>query len=246
VGYYVLKKLLIVYAVLLLLPFVVGEVQTLGTFKQGKALQLIQICDNCTYNNISSVLYPNGTIALTNSTMVRSGTSYTRQFNLTNDIGQYIVNGFGDLDGQITVWSYNFYINKAGSEFTTAQSIMYMFLMCVLLIFFAGSLYGFIRIPGKHRRGQMNQIIAINKMRYLKTGFFALAYLFLMWIIFLSWNISYGFLQLGALATSFYYLYRLMFAISFPLFALTVIIMVVMYINDKNLYTKLQRGLTVE
>ena len=129
-GRIMLKYIIVL---LLLMPFAVAEIQTLGTFKQGQTIQLIQICDNCTYNNISSVLYPNGTTALSNVNMSRSGTSYVYNFNLTDAVGQYIINGFGDLNGVITVWNYNLYVTPMGVESTTAQSI-------VLAVVFVGIL----------------------------------------------------------------------------------------------------------
>ena len=49
---------------------------SLGIFKAGDNVSLIQLCDDCTYNNITSIIYPNGTIALGEAEMTKDGTQY--------------------------------------------------------------------------------------------------------------------------------------------------------------------------
>jgi len=93
-----------------------AEVQTLGTFKQWDAIDLVQVCSNCSYNNITTVRYPNNTVAISDVVMAKNGTEYNYRFHLTRENGRYIVNGFGDLDGVSTAWNYDFYINPAGRE----------------------------------------------------------------------------------------------------------------------------------
>lgn len=122
---------------LLLVPNIFAEVQTLGTFEKGKCIELLQTCSNCTYNNISSISYPNSTQALNQSLMTKIGTKYNYTFCNTNTSGQYIVNGFGDIDGSVTVWAYDFIINPTGIESTqmrtdsTSRAIWIIFIMAI-------------------------------------------------------------------------------------------------------------------
>lgn len=94
--------------------FILAAEPSLGTFKQYDCINLIQICDNCSYNNISSVVSPSSSILLSNVEM----SSYNSQFNYTfcstTETGIYKVNGYGDLNGVRTVWVYDFEITPSG------------------------------------------------------------------------------------------------------------------------------------
>jgi hypothetical protein len=105
---------------------------TLGTFKQGECVNLIQTCDNCTYNNISKILYPNANISLSNIEMTKDDTYYNYSYCLTNDAGTYIVNGFGDLNGVKTVWNYDFQITPSGNSMGTSSAIIYSLILFVM------------------------------------------------------------------------------------------------------------------
>jgi len=88
----------------------------LAIYRQNNCINLYQICSNCTYNNISNVLYPNSNIAGSQVIMTRIGNAYNySSFCNTSIIGTYIVNGFGDLDGVNAVWSYTFEITPSGN-----------------------------------------------------------------------------------------------------------------------------------
>ena len=111
-----------------LITFTSATVETLGTYKQGSCINLIQSCSNCTYNNISSVIAPNSDQAAGSSTMAKVGKVYNRTFCSTSQIGTYIVNGFGDLDGGLTVWAYDFEVTPSGSGNTFT---LYLFVLLV-------------------------------------------------------------------------------------------------------------------
>lgn len=132
----IISCIAIIFVFLLMAPVLSSAVQTLGTFKQKECINLIQICSNCTYNNISSVLYPNSTNALGGEVaMTKNGIEYTYQFCNTSDLGQYIVNGHGDIDGVDTVWAYDFYITPSGFSFSESQGISsFALLISIILI----------------------------------------------------------------------------------------------------------------
>ena len=131
--------------IILLLPFVSSEIQNLGTFQQYTNVELIQICSSCSYNNISAVLYPDSTQALGQVAMTRIGTkyNYTIDAGTINQLGTYIVNGFGDLDGASTVWSYTFEVTTTGQKQTSILEnpmIIILSIVGILLIIFGISL----------------------------------------------------------------------------------------------------------
>jgi hypothetical protein len=109
--------------------------QTLGTFKQGESINLIQTCSNCTYVNISTIQAPNSTIILNNKQMTKTGTQFNYTLSSQTLLGNYIVCGFGDLDGVITSWCYDFEITPTGNTQNTSQSIISFGLIFIMALF---------------------------------------------------------------------------------------------------------------
>lgn len=90
--------------------------QSLQSQKQFNPVELPQICANCSYNNITSLISPNGTLYLEDVVMTKQGTRYNYTFGGTGEIGKYIVNGVGDPDGTPTVWNYDFDVTASGFD----------------------------------------------------------------------------------------------------------------------------------
>lgn len=129
------RSIFVLLLIFFILPMVNAEVQTLGTFKQGDCINLIQTCSNCTYANITSILSPNSTIITTDVAMTKIGTNYNYTLCNTTSLGEYIVNGIGDLDGLSTIWSYNFLINGSGQNVSQSQVILILIGLTVVFIF---------------------------------------------------------------------------------------------------------------
>lgn len=141
------NKIILMLALSLLLGiFLINaqSIQTLGTYKQSECINLIQICSSCTYNNISNVISPNSTVVLDQTLMQKTGTFYNHTFCNTTQLGRYIVNGFGDIGGIVTVWSYDFLITSSGTSLQTSDSILSLLfffgILIIAVIFFGLSL----------------------------------------------------------------------------------------------------------
>lgn len=139
------KIILIVFLALFLISFVNAEQQSLGTFKKDSCVNLIQTCSNCSFINITSVVYPNSTNAITNKLMTKSNSLYNYSFCLTNVSGTYIVNGLGNPDGINTVFAYDFEINPIGIPATevraTAMNRAVYILFIIAIVLFIAFLY---------------------------------------------------------------------------------------------------------
>lgn len=131
--------LMIALAFILSIALVSSAQPTLGTFKSGDCIALKQICANCSFNNISSVIYPDSTQALGQASMDKSGTEYNYTFCDTNKSGTYQVNGYGDPAGVIKVWNYNFIVNANGGA--EPNGIVTIFFILFLLFILAGLLF---------------------------------------------------------------------------------------------------------
>lgn len=134
-----MKKLtLLIFGIFLISLTTAGII---GPFKQDNNISLPQTCDDCTYNTITTILYPNGSTAVSNVAMTQNGTywNYTLNSNFTNALGNYIVNGVGDLNGVTTVWAYDFVVTPTGKGINTGNSIITF--LAVLLFFILGGIF---------------------------------------------------------------------------------------------------------
>ena len=137
-----MNKLLMFFVMGLLLVSMASAVEnSLGTFKQGNTITLRQMCASCSFNNITSVVYPNGSNAITNAAMSGSNAEYTYSLSgdYTKQIGIYYVNGFGDLSSVNTAWVYTFEVTENGMPnpdgiTNVIYSILFFFVLAFSII----------------------------------------------------------------------------------------------------------------
>ncbi len=142
------KKIsLIILSIFILLFFSMNNINayeysqtSLGAFQQDECMDIIQVCSDCTYNNISRVIYPNSTTAVSNVVMSVDDTFYNYTFCLTSGLGKYIVNGFGDENGTKTSWAYDFEVTPNGETPTLAKSLIHISLLFMIIIFLITSI----------------------------------------------------------------------------------------------------------
>ena len=127
-------------AMLLVVPLVSAEQDSLGTYTQNIDAELLQICGTCTYNNITSIVLPNSTHIVLDTVMTRRGAEYTYTFSQTDLLGFYTVNGVGDLDGTANAWAYEFEVTsngRIGQDISDNALFISMFLLSLILFLIA-------------------------------------------------------------------------------------------------------------
>jgi len=130
------KILLTLILGVFLISFASAEIQTLGTFPVNEEINLIQICSNCTFNNITYIFLPDSTLINFNIQMTKDGTFYNYTLNSGNvtQLGEYIINGIGDLDGVDTDWNYNLFVTTSGAERINEGEGFTLFSIILILI----------------------------------------------------------------------------------------------------------------
>lgn len=240
-------KIVVVVFLLVLIPLVSAEVQELGTFQSDTPVNLIQICSNCTFNNITSVILPNGSSVLNNVVMTQSGSiyNYTLSAAFTTLTGQYIVNGLGDDNGINTIWSYTFKINGIGRDVSTPQGILYFLIFFIGFIIFLATLGLAVYLPFNNKRDQMTgYVIAVENLKYLKIFCFYIAALMLIVVIYFGLAIS-RYLDLGFLVTLLRLAFVLSLAIGVATFIVGTFVLFANLVRDSNIKELLERGLRV-
>lgn len=105
----------------------------------GECVSLPQTCTSCTYNNITTIVRPDG-IEDIYASMTKNGDNYNYTYCNTGDVGTYVVNGFGDLDGEDTNWDFTFYTTYDGkpNDPVTLSTRFFIWLIVLVLLAVAG------------------------------------------------------------------------------------------------------------
>lgn len=159
-----------------------------GTFKQGDCINLIQTCSNCTFVNISSVLYPNSSMAIGRVRMTKDGTFYNYTFCNTTAQGEYRVTGYGDIDypAIFETFTYTFIVTPAGGM-ENNLTIFVVMIIVALGILLVGYVF-------------KNDVFAvISGFAFMATGVYGMVYGFASITTLYTRIISYIIIGIGAI-----------------------------------------------
>ncbi len=181
---------------------------SLGSFEQRECVEIKTIL-NTTAVNISTISFPNSSIAVSNQVMTLSGAStFNFTFCETATIGKYIYD-YVDTEGQVFV--NDFTITKNGFDITTSEAILYIGLFVANLIVFMLFLTLAIITPAENVTEVQNNgkiaIIKITKTKYMKVVASWLAYGSFLYFITLLTGITQNyinFIELKSLMTNLY------------------------------------------
>jgi len=131
---------IIILIFVFLLNLISGEVQSIPPVKLNECVNLPQIVSNSTQQNITIIQSPNKTLYIINAEMTSLGGGYYNYSFCQNiELGNWIVNGIGDDDGELIIWNYDYWVTPDGTIPTEAQgwfSIGLLVSIMVLSFFF--------------------------------------------------------------------------------------------------------------
>lgn len=230
-----MRKIIIFLAVLLTLSFLSAT----NYYKINSCVD-INIISNASSINISSLEYPNSSIAIKDKNITKTGIHlFSYSFCNTTDIGIY---NYGYYDEAGNTYYDFFIINYTGTEFTTAQAILYIIFLAGAIFLFVLMIVGAVRFPWKNNRGNEGEIISINNFKYVKILFIALSYVALMFIFGLLRGITAFYIPEIGVDKLFNWVYWLMLSFLWPLIIIFFVIGIVNYLTDKKLMKALARG----
>lgn len=240
-----IKSFVLILGIVLLIGLVSAEVSTLGTFKQNECVQLKQTCADCTYVNIVSVTYPNSSQKLGLTPMVQDGVFFTYDYCDTDLIGQYIVDGEGDVGGTSTVFSYDFEVTYDGNILNTQRAILYIGLIVILVFLFLLLMFNIGKLPSGEVVTDEGLLVDINNLKYLRPIFWALGWGLLLGIVFITSNISIAYLPTAMFGDFFFMLYRVMFLATLPMAIIWFIFLFARMFKDKEIKRMIDRGVDI-
>ena len=136
------KQVMFLFALMFMLTFVTAD--SIGDgYKVDEEMQVTNYCQagTCTYMNLSSIEYPNGTIVYLNSAMTQNGQTFNYSF-IPDQVGTYYFITCGDstvaaCDKDYFIVTYNGEVNK--------DVAIYI----VLLIFMMSLIVGYYKLRQK-------------------------------------------------------------------------------------------------
>jgi len=133
-----MKKIYFLFILLALAIFPLvsaTEDSSLGTFKQGSTINLMQTCDSCTYVTLVNVVFPDGTFNNIDENMTKSGQTYNYSFSDTEQIGFHSYSVCGDKDNTLKCETITFEVTPNGSINNLGFYIIVIVLTLGLIIF---------------------------------------------------------------------------------------------------------------
>lgn len=230
------QHLFIMLLVLMILPTVSAD---LGTYLKGSCVDVKTILNSTTVN-ISSISYPNSTVAISNKLMTKTASTFNYTFCNTNDLGIYNYDYFDNLGN---VYANSFTISATGTELSTSQAVIYMASFIILLPLFFLALFGAFTLKWGNDYDDNGYATKVGRAKYGKMACGVAAYILLTFITFLAWNVSYGYLHFNVASNMFQTMFWILISLMFPLFVLMAILTIVNYINDGKIIEAIDRGI---
>ena len=115
--------LLFIFGVIFLIGMTTASLPSLGTFKQNENIRIAQICSDATFIIISSITFPNSSIAVSSTNMTSAGNGeFFYMFNITSSLGRYDLRGVSD--GCEETFATYFEVTESGDTFSLSQALI--------------------------------------------------------------------------------------------------------------------------
>ncbi len=166
------EGILIIFLSILLLTNFASSLECWSVATQNTEIQLIQKCPSCSFSNITSISYPNGTIFL-NEAMEQNGINFNFTLPDSSQTGRISYGTIGDKDGVSPPLEETLCIEitPTGTILDKGEASMYIIILIFILIFLALGLYVMIKTPYQNL-GEMSSdgpvIVRVTKTKYVK------------------------------------------------------------------------------
>jgi hypothetical protein len=233
--------------IILTLCIILTPVISAETYQLNSCIDLIQVCDNCTSVNITTIRYPNSTIALSNVEMTRNNTEYNYTYCDTGVTGTYTISGYGDDNAITDTFSYDFEVTVTGQELNIPKTTIYSIILIMSVLFFLGLIILGIFLPYSNKKDEMTgYVIAVNNLKYVKIFSIVFSYLVLTFIVFYLYTLSRAYLDLDYVTTILYFVLVVLLGLIVPFFVILMLILIGNWIHDNKIGDYLSRGLKIK
>ena len=161
--------------------------------KLNRASNLTQTCDTCSFVNISSITFPNGTTTILNTSMNKDGTTFMTDYT-PSVVGTHYYNVFGDKDGGLEVETLCFEVTNTGFGLTSANSTIFIGLLALMVFLLIVVVIGIGKLPPNKMKDDDGMIIGVSNLKYLRPVLYMVGWAILGGIFFLASNLALAYL----------------------------------------------------
>lgn len=230
------------FLILILGMFLISSVSALdcwATFEPGIEVDLLQKCPTCSYVNITSITYPNGTVFL-NEEMEKNGVNFNYTLPDNSQLGTIAYGTIGDKNGANPPMEETLCI-KIGSEIKTSEALIYFILAFGVLLLSMISFYFMIATPYENEVNNKGAVIKITKLKYVKLGLILLTWVLFTWFLNILIGLSDNFVSLTMYYGFFGFIFQTMNNLAIPLGLAILVISVFEIIRDADLYENIKK-----
>jgi len=121
--------------IILLFSFAFVSAENIGTFKLNEEFEITNYCNSgdCSYMNLSSITYPNGTVFYINEQMTKTGQEFNYSYNALT-MGEYRFKTCANPQGDLTCEEDSFSITPNGEIKENSQLYSRIFLIIILIV----------------------------------------------------------------------------------------------------------------
>jgi hypothetical protein len=220
-----------------------NQIASLGTFKQNECIDLKQSCADCSYINFTRVSYPDGTRAMNNTVATKDGSIFNLEFCNTDQLGTYIVEGIGDVEGTDTVFAYDFEITYLGKTLDSGKAMMSIGFLALLVLIFFLNFIGMGFLPKRNQTDEDGRILSITYLKYFRNVLWMTGYFLFIGIVYIASNLAYGFLDEVLIADTLFMIFRVSFGLAPVVVIVWLIWIFVSMFHDKQFQKMLNRGI---
>lgn len=169
------KGIIILFLIIFLIAIatdITSAAECPETFKQNTDIELIQKCPSCSFVNITSITYPNGTVFL-NEEMQKMGINFNFSLPDSSQEGKISYGTIGDKNNVSPpdFEELGIFITPSGNCIDTGESLMYILILVLLVILTSLGIYFSFIIPYENfwdytSKGKV--ILAVTKTKYMK------------------------------------------------------------------------------
>lgn len=234
-----------IYLFLILGIFLITIISSssLGTFKKGNCISIYQLCDNCSYVNLSSITYPNSSILILDIDMTKSNVNYNYSFCNTNTLGDYSYKVCGDKDGEFICEDISFKVTYNGDELDTSKSILYIGLLIFLIFFFILLIYFAGKLPNNENTNENGELISISNLKYIGSTLLFFSYLILVAIFYVTSSLAYAYLGETLFAKILFTIFQILSKLILVIIIVWVVWIFAQIIQDKRMRKLIEHGI---
>jgi len=200
------------------------------------------LCNMTAYNPVWNAIIENKALTYNSTLQAYNLTIPSTKVNLT---GTYCYDITCSVSGINSTQQFCVEVNPDGKDYTTAESITYIFVLLLTVSIFFFFIWGAMKIDTTPRINEYNELVKVNWNRHIRNLLIVTCYLMFVFITYITWNISFAYLDLPSVGNFFVFLHRYSFALMWPFLAVYIILTFVLFIHDKKLQGLIDKGIRV-